>query len=646
MKKILFLLLPFFSSALIIAQKKTLPSFGIADSAELQLKSCLFETDANAMKLFDIQESEYEPSAFGGKVVTKKRVRIKIFNEKGYKYASVRVPYYAGKKSTQVGNLEGVIYTMNEEGKISNQKLSEEDFYRQRINDRIGMVTFTFPNLKAGCVLEYQYTIEEKRRLEFDFWFIQSDLPVAYTEMITVVPTFASVKAILFGNDTVSQKKEMLTKGLDKEKTIYYKENIKSFRPEPFMSSISDHLLRMGFILSKQKSLFMEEMPPQSIWRMAANLLLKSGFFDEQFKKQITGTDKIVDSASKLFSPEDKLRYLYNAVRKRFLYTEGQALYPDDIADAWKKRKGSSAEINMILMNLLKRSGVNCHPIFVSTREHGKINTDFPNFGQFNGCDILVNINNVNYLIDASIQTQSYKIPPINILNRKALLMDPDNINWIMVTDDRPLFKETTTLFATINKSGIIETGATIASEHYAKKLAIDTSQTNENSSAWEFLFKKKTDEIKIISDKSEDLGVDQPFIRSLEFDMEATNAGNFYFINPQFFSTKNNNPFKDSLRLYDIDLGCNQEIRLNLQLEIPTIFTLEQVPKSIIIRSPDSSFIFSRLITQSGREIALSQVLEIRKALFTKNEYAGLSEFFKQIVTLMNEEIIIKKNE
>lgn len=639
-------LLAIFSAILTNAQKKTLPSFGVADYGELQLKSCSFENDANAMKLLDIQESEYEPSAFGGKIVTKKRVRIKIFNEKGYKHATVRVPYYAGKKSTQVGNLEGFIYALNEEGKISTQKLTEEDFYRQKLNDRVGMVSFTFPNLKPGCVLEYQYTIEEKRRLEFDFWFIQSDLPVAYTEMITVVPTFSAVKGILFGNDTVSQKKEMLTKGLDKEKTIYYKENIKSFRPEPFMSSVSDNLLRMGFILSKQKSNFLEEIPPQSIWRMAANLLLKSGFFDEQFKKQITGTDKIVDTASKMFSAEDKLRYLYNVVKKRILYTEGQALYADDIADAWKKRKGSSAEINMILMNLLKRSGVNCHPIFVSTREHGKINTDFPNFGQFNGCDVLVTINNTNYLIDASIQTQSYKIPPINILNRKALLMDPDNINWLMITDDRPLFKETTTLFATINKSGIIEAGATITSEHFAKKLAMDTSQNNENSSAWESLFKMKTDGIKIISDKSEDLGLDQSFTRSLEFDIEASNAGNFYFINPQLLFAKNYNPFKDSLRLYDIDLGCNQEIKLNLQLEIPATFALEQLPKSIVIRSPDSSIVFSRLVSQSGRDISLSQVLEIRKALFDKSNYAGLSEFFRQVITLMSEEIIVKKNE
>lgn len=640
------LLLAIFSAILTNAQKTTLPSFGVADYGELQLKSCSFENDANAMKLFDIQESEYEPSAFGGKIVTKKRVRIKIFNEKGYKHASVRVPYYAGKKSTHVGNLEGVIYTLNEEGKISTEKLSEEDFYKQKLNDRVGMISFTFPNLKAGCVLEYQYTIEEKRRLEFDFWFIQSDLPVAYTEMITVVPTFSAVKAILFGNDTVSQKKEILTKGLDKEKTIYYKENIKSFRREPFMSSVSDNLLRMGFILSKQKSNFLEEIPPQSIWRMAANLLLKSGFFDEQFKKQITGTDKIVDTASKMFSPEDKLRYLYNVVKKRILYTEGQALYADDIADAWKRRKGSSAEINMILMNLLKRSGVNCHPIFVSTREHGKINTDFPNFGQFNGCDILVTINNTNYLIDASIQTQSYKIPPINILNRKALLMDPDNINWLMITDDRPLFKETTALFATINKSGIIEAGASITSEHFAKKLAMDTSQNNENSSAWESLFKMKTDGIKIISDKSEDLGLDQPFTRSLEFDIEATNAGNFYFIHPQLLFAKNYNPFKDSLRLYDIDLGCNQEIRLNLQLEVPATFALEQLPKSIVIRSPDSSIVFSRLISQSGRDISLSQILEIRKALFDKSNYAGLSEFFRQVIALMSEEIIVKKNE
>lgn len=59
-----------FLSVLVSFGQRKLPEFGEADTTELSLKICHFEPDANAMKLFDVQETEYEPSPFGGKIKT------------------------------------------------------------------------------------------------------------------------------------------------------------------------------------------------------------------------------------------------------------------------------------------------------------------------------------------------------------------------------------------------------------------------------------------------------------------------------------------------------------------------------------------------------------------------------------------------
>ena len=60
---------------------------------ELQMNSCSFEPGAAAMKLFDKQEIEFEFMTYGARMKTERRIRIKIFNEKGYPQASIKIPY-------------------------------------------------------------------------------------------------------------------------------------------------------------------------------------------------------------------------------------------------------------------------------------------------------------------------------------------------------------------------------------------------------------------------------------------------------------------------------------------------------------------------------------------------------------------------
>ena len=64
----------------------------------------------------------------------------------------------------------------------------------------------------------------------------------------------------------------------------------------------------------------------------------------------------------------------------------------------------------------------------------------------------------------------------------------------------------------------------------------------------------------------------------------------------------------------------------------------------NVTVKSPDASFVFTRIVTSDASNISYSHVFEIKKAIFSKEEYAGLYEFFARMHTLMKEEIIFKK--
>ncbi|MBI5857665.1 MAG: DUF3857 domain-containing protein [Sphingobacteriales bacterium] len=623
--------------------QKTLPDFGVIDKTDLHLKSCSFEPDADAMILFDIQESEFEPSPFADKIRNERRVRIKIFNEKGFRYAVVKIPYYSNKKNTKVSDLKGIVYSLDELGNIVTSKIEETDFYKEKAMEKIGMVTFTFPNVKPGSVIEYAYTITERNNPNLDIWILQAQIPMAYCSNSIIVPAYAGFKEYALGAENIFKTSISIKKGLDKTKTIFSKENIPSLKPEPYMSSLRDNMPRMAFGLFQDGKIIVDNYSASSLWKIFANRILKSSYFDEQFKKNLPGTEKIVDTALTIINMSDRVKYLYRAVKNRIPESQGQASVADDISDTWKSRKGTTAEINMILMNLMKRSGVICFPVLVSTRENGRINLDFPSFGQFNGMDVLIVDKDITYVIDASLKFQPYNIPPLNILNREIFVLDPDNIRWVNITDDRPLLKQTINIFGTITKEGKIEAGATINYFDYAKSLFFYFSNTTIGTVDIR-LPDKKIPGLKLLSDNRENTGEGEPLVQTIEFDYETQQSADFYSINPQLLAFKKTNPFILDKRNTDIDFGCNQEIQINMSLQIPEFFQIENLPKSMVVRSPDSSFIYTRITYSNQSNISFSQTFEIKKAIFEKNEYAGLHEFFKRIFGLMSEEIILKK--
>jgi hypothetical protein len=64
--------------------------YGKVDKADLEMKACEFEKEANAEILFDKGKLAKD---IGGMVYMERHTRIKIFNEFGKGYGSIRITY-------------------------------------------------------------------------------------------------------------------------------------------------------------------------------------------------------------------------------------------------------------------------------------------------------------------------------------------------------------------------------------------------------------------------------------------------------------------------------------------------------------------------------------------------------------------------
>ncbi|MCX6315674.1 MAG: DUF3857 domain-containing protein [Bacteroidetes bacterium] len=651
MKIYLALLLIFCLHTQLPAQEK-LPAFGKPDAAELDMKECAFEKSANALKLIDEEEKEII-AEYGLKVKTMHRVRIKIFSEKGFSAASVKIPYYSRTRGSKITDLDAYIYFRDSLGKINTEKVENDEIFKSKSGKNYTYLRFTFPHLKAGCVIEYRYYKKEKEILDLSPWYFQDEIPTRYSAFTILGPANIPIIKRLFGMDSVTEFVKYDRGSVDGrryfEKT-YLQKDISSFHPEAMMTYVADNLKRIEFVLQPRGFGF-STILFKSEWAAFAEILGQITYFGKQFDKAIPGTEALVDSVRKLTTREDKIQFILRRVKEQIKWNKQQTFYTGDLTEIWKEKTGNSGDINMAIMNLLRRSGVKAYPLLISTRENGKTDPEFISLGQFNGLDILAPDSLETYVLDGT-RNQPFSVPPSNILNRSVFIADTAYAQWIEVSDKRPLLKSLINITADLLPDGKIKGNAASFFYDHSKELRLEQQKKNQEEEKEdrdkeeekEFLKKDftslTTDSVQI-SDAEDDL---KPLTEQFNFTYEPSSSGDFLFVDPFFLSNFRKNPFSDSLRLYPIDFGGRQYLKTSLMINIPEEYEIDFLPANIRMRMADSSILFERVIHKLEGKIYFTNKMEVLYPLFDKEEYPNLQQFFSKMYTLLTEQIILKR--
>ena len=207
--------------------------FGKVDKADLELKECDFEKDANAEVLFDkatVFFSDVE-------IIYERHVRIKIFNENGKKAGDVHIKYYGGNHIEWVEKLQAQTIN-NNNGVPEFTKVDKKQIFDKRVDKRRSEISFAFPNLKSGSIIEYQYQILSQSIGNFPDWSFQGELPTRYSEIEAKVPDVLHYKNLV----RVTMPYAVYLKDSQGQLGKMALANIPSINDEPHMSSVQDNL--------------------------------------------------------------------------------------------------------------------------------------------------------------------------------------------------------------------------------------------------------------------------------------------------------------------------------------------------------------------------------------------------------------------
>src|SRR5690349_24432754 len=128
MKRLLFLSAGIIMSFTLVAQKgknkdSNIPAFGKVEKAELEMKECDFDKNAEAVVLFEKGQTDF---IVGKGIDFERHVRIKILNDKGKNAADIHLPYYNWKNEQEIRDISAQVYNLDASGNIVVTKLDKK----------------------------------------------------------------------------------------------------------------------------------------------------------------------------------------------------------------------------------------------------------------------------------------------------------------------------------------------------------------------------------------------------------------------------------------------------------------------------------------------------------------------------------------
>src|SRR6185369_6514099 len=174
------------------AQTKSPAKFGNVTEKDFDNKVYSIDSNANAVVIADIGNSEIEGNSKGWfSFVFRHYKRVHILNKNGYNLADVTIPLYTrGDAEEQLDKVKAVTYNL-ENGKVVESKLdTKASLFKDKLSRNWVEKKFTFPNVKEGSIIEYEYTVTSDFLTNLQPWEFQGGVPRIWSEYNLSLPEF------------------------------------------------------------------------------------------------------------------------------------------------------------------------------------------------------------------------------------------------------------------------------------------------------------------------------------------------------------------------------------------------------------------------------------------------------------------------
>ena len=639
--------------------------FGVVNQSDIDLTKYSRDPSADAVVLFDIGDSRFiDTYDYSYNIEFTRARRIKILNKAGVKYAEVTIPFYIDEKGNAevVKTIEAFSYNW-ENGQLNKTPLNPSTIYVEKITNRWSQKKFVIPDAKQGSIIEYRFVLESPFHFNLPSWRFQDFIPTIYSKYVVRIIPFYEYSFIMHGPNkfdsqtTVKDPKQRIWGTLSQDKGIetgqgvkfndiiysYVLKDVPAFKDEEYIASPDDYMTRLEFQESRFVSPAGTKTDIISTWPKLVQELIRYDEFGKFLKACDKPARKILETELDLNgkSEDEICRIIIDYVKKSYGWDERYALYTTkSVREFLNQKKGNPAEINLFLTAMLRAAGVDALPVIISTRDHGKINTNYPFLTFFNYVIVLININDRQYLADGTEYYTSFDRLPSRCINDRGLIIQEGDPKWINLNQN---YKSVDNKFVTMD----------ISPENLKVRTKVVLQAVEQDAYWYKRTF--RNDSAKL-SKQFNDMGLpvitklstenfdanDKPYIISAEGEADIEQLNDKLIISPYLSFYMKENRLKQPARTYPVDFTYSNTESFSCRIAIPDGYRVLTIPDPFNTDNDIAKINVSYSVADN--KINVESEYSFKKAVNPPSDYGAIRSYFDVIVKKFNEQIVLVK--
>ena len=581
--------------------------------------------------------------------------RIKVLTEKGKELATVELPYLQG--NWKITDIKG--RTIHPDRTIIPLTVKPEDLLIAKSGDQeANKKVFTLPNVEVGSILEYyyeihyddnwfsspQWTIQQSyfvRKARYEFT-AETDLELADEHGRIMrrllwwprLPSGAAVQSSVGGKFTLDMT------------------DIPPSPDEEFMPPIQSLLYKVGFYYS-------DAVDSRNFWLEEVKLWSKD-------VDQFAGPSKAIkDAVAGLIAPTDsdldKAKKLYIAVQALdntdFTRTKSASELKElkikeikNAKDTWEQKSGSSEDIAMLYLAMLRSARLTAYAIKVVDRDRSLFDPAYMSLEQLDSTLVALSLGGKEILLDPGekmcpFQTVSWKHSDAAGVGQSAqgpsLISTPEQQYKDNVTQRLgDVFVDaqggvTGRINVVMNGQKALHWRQRTLKEDDAElKKEFDREELEGNVPDG---VEAHVDHFLSMNDPYSDLMAAVTIKGSL-----GTATGKRMILPGFFFETRGKVPFlNEDKRLIPVDMHYGRRVTDEITYRFPDGATIEGAPQDTSIPWPSHAALIAKSVAQPG-QVTIRQSLLVGFTIAKPEEYQDLRAFYQKVAETDQDQLVL----
>ncbi len=633
MKNILSFSLIFLFAAHVFAQKHEFLKIPNLTDEDVKSTKSTMKADAAAEVLYNSYHNRVD---YEGVMYMDVVSRVKIYDkDKASDYLNKEISIYIGGANKEK-LLELKAFTYNfEDGKIKTTKVERDSKFKSTEDKNYNITKFAFPEVKNGSVLEYSYTIETPYYYSVPKVMVQREIPVRYLEYILEAPTQLAYSINYTGSlkpNHIDVAQKSIYGGPHNTYSYAYN-NIAAYKDENFVGNNNNY-----------KTSIKPEVNSSAInnnfrrftltWQDVQKNLYEHENFGGELRKSGAVKNILPADIKTILKVEDKADAILKFVQTNYKWNkETNVLADKGIRNLISTKSGNSADINLLLILLLKDAGIEANPVVLSTVQRGALMTYLPSLYQLNYVIAQVQIGKDAYLYDATSKYSSKDTLPPRALNYSGFVMTEKTAKEVNISYKD---KSVTDLIidAKLNPDGTFSGHFSDSDSKLYGMMVHEMYDDNKEEYLKSYSEKYKFP-FKNVKSGPKGEGV---FETSFDFDADTfvDAIANKLVFNPLLFLYAKNHGFdQEEERQSPLEFFSAYTKVKKVTITLPEGFTFENVPASKKFRTDDDAITYLYYVKQEGNKLTVETTTNVNSPLFPKEYYPAFKQIFDNITKL-----------